>query len=241
MFQLSFSCPENIGSHPKTATGFHCQTCAKNVVDFRNFSADEIGDYLKQNSQTTCGIFNSPQLNRPIRSEVSTLFRFAFGLVFLLGLSSTQLFGQQGQDSLIVADSVQKVPVEQYRFRLMGTVYDQLGNIPFVKVAVYDADQLIAASMTDIDGNYSIDIKCRSLDKPLKVVFNFIGYEREELTCIPKLNADVYLDARLTESAMLGFVGLIIIDPEKQATIPSDPYDFGKTTIRGEDLRNRQR
>ncbi len=40
----------------------HCSVCKKNVVDFRNFSSQEIEVFRLKNTDTTCGIFTEDQV-----------------------------------------------------------------------------------------------------------------------------------------------------------------------------------
>lgn len=60
-------CSENLSSMNKVGCGFHCQTCNKTVVDFREYSDKALVDFLRKNQQQeTCGLFMETQIGRPI-------------------------------------------------------------------------------------------------------------------------------------------------------------------------------
>lgn len=57
------------GMHPVSGiTERHCDSCAKNVVDFTGFSDAQMHDYVRLNGNKVCGRFRPDQLNRPLRT-----------------------------------------------------------------------------------------------------------------------------------------------------------------------------
>lgn len=233
MPQILFSCPEDILSQPKTATGHFCSSCSKNVVDFRKFSAEEIKQHFLNEPRNSCGIFNSNQVTSPLQSSISGLFRIAFALVFLLGMNSTDLRAQTN------VDSVQVYPQTISVVQITGTVTDKFELLPFVKIAVYSNNQMIGFGMTDFDGKYVVKISGTYASSDLMILFQYPGFSELRVNLNPQNQETVYLSPQLMQSDNI-IVG-IWIDTENQVIIPYDPYDFGKTTIKGDDLRNRQR
>lgn len=59
-------CHENWDAMTPEAKGRFCGSCAKVVVDFSVMTDNEVLNYLKKNSGSTCGHFTSDQLDRPI-------------------------------------------------------------------------------------------------------------------------------------------------------------------------------
>ncbi|MFK8161935.1 MAG: T9SS type A sorting domain-containing protein [Lewinella sp.] len=60
------------GMHPVPGTtARHCDSCAKNVVDFTGFSDAKMHAYVREQGGKLCGRFRPDQLNRPLRA-VST-------------------------------------------------------------------------------------------------------------------------------------------------------------------------
>jgi hypothetical protein len=59
-------CHENWDAMTPEAQGRFCGSCAKVVVDFSVMTDNEVLNYLKKNTGSTCGHFTSDQLERPI-------------------------------------------------------------------------------------------------------------------------------------------------------------------------------
>lgn len=57
------------GMHPVPGTtARHCDSCAKNVVDFTGFSDAKMHAYVREQGGKLCGRFRPDQLNRPLRA-----------------------------------------------------------------------------------------------------------------------------------------------------------------------------
>ena len=57
------------GMHPVSGTTErHCDSCAKNVIDFTSFSDAQMHDYVRLNGNKMCGRFRPDQLDRPLRA-----------------------------------------------------------------------------------------------------------------------------------------------------------------------------
>lgn len=92
-------CHERWDHMSPTEKGAYCQSCAKEVMDFTDLTAEEVAYYFKHNaSAKTCGRFRNDQLNtaiplpatpRPQRAWMSALWMVP---LTLLGKSA---FGQQ--------------------------------------------------------------------------------------------------------------------------------------------------
>ena len=232
---LHFSCPEDITSNPKTRDGFFCQSCSRNVIDFRNFSAEEMNNYFRNHQREACGIFHQNQILNPLQTITSTLFRFAFGLVFFLGMNSADLIAQD------TTNTQQTEDVNAKYITVSGTVMDGMDSLPFVKITAFlkDDHKPLAFAVTDIDGKYNLHIPREYLGCDLQIEFRFIGYDKLRINITLQSKPEP-VDAKL-EFVELNITGIIVVGGFYQNHIPSDPYDFGKTIIRGEDLRNRQR
>jgi hypothetical protein len=61
--KMQYICHEPFWKFKKNDdTTRHCSVCKKNVVDFRNFSNQEIEAFRLKNTDTTCGIFTEDQV-----------------------------------------------------------------------------------------------------------------------------------------------------------------------------------
>lgn len=87
-------CHENWDNMHPTQNGKHCQSCAKNVIDFTSFTQEEILKYLKNNPKA-CGRFYKHQISRntPTSAVSQPQLKYACSLL-LVALSSNQLYSQ---------------------------------------------------------------------------------------------------------------------------------------------------
>ena len=89
----------------------HCDSCAKNVIDFTSMSDDEVVIFLQNRNDKMCGRFRADQLQRPYRKIPEPKYTSNWWkAAMLLPLS---LFGKQAtaqQDTTTVRDSVQVAP-----------------------------------------------------------------------------------------------------------------------------------
>lgn len=63
-------CHENWESMEKKASGKFCNSCRKDVIDFRSFTQSELQDFFKDYQGNICGRFLGHQLEMPITIEI---------------------------------------------------------------------------------------------------------------------------------------------------------------------------
>lgn len=87
-------CHEKWEKMSPTQNGKHCQSCAKNVIDFTSFTQEEIEQFLKNNPHA-CGRFYKHQISRdtPTSPVSQSQLKYACSLL-LVALSSNQLYSQ---------------------------------------------------------------------------------------------------------------------------------------------------
>jgi hypothetical protein len=87
-------CHENWEQMSPTKNGKHCQSCAKNVIDFTSFTQEEIEQFLKNNPHA-CGRFYNHQISRdtPTSPVSQSQLKYACSLL-VVALSSNQLYSQ---------------------------------------------------------------------------------------------------------------------------------------------------
>lgn len=238
MVEMNFSCPERIDEMSPTNNGRFCDSCQKDIIDFTEMSNDEVHEQLKNVTSKTCGIFKKRQVMNSYRVELGSRFRLAFMLVFLLGVSSTDILAQ---DTLpIFPASIQKDLVADSIYRIKGQVLgaDSLAA-PFTKVWV-EIDTAagisnVAFAVADFDGNFSITFP-NEIKGPFNLFAQSIGYEKIRIGGITFESGqnEIHLDLLFTEELEIQLIGIINICP---LLIPSDPYEIGKTTLDGDDIR----
>jgi len=231
MIDLKFPCSQRPIDMEKSDCGYFCSQCDKVIHDFRGKTLQQITEIKDQAEGEVCGVFDQAMIRSKMDRGFS-LFRAAFVLVFLMGMSSN-MFAQT--DSL---DAVEPPVEQQYgKAILKGTVTSkETGEvIPFARVYIEVDGVARIGAMTDFDGNYQIELPDEFQTKTVNLKAQTIGYNTYEVINIPVEPKVKSIDFQL-ENANLDFVGLIYEEhPRLNST---DPWDFNKTVIKGDDLRN---
>lgn len=100
VIELEFQCPVDVVSMPKTSCGHFCQNCQKEVVDFTNYTVDEIVSYKEVNGPT-CGIYLAEQVDPDIIAPVAFGSKFKIAALFAgitMAISGQSSFGQNTVD-----------------------------------------------------------------------------------------------------------------------------------------------
>lgn len=121
-FQIknTFQCAENWDNMSPSDLGRFCNVCQKEVIDFTQFTKDEITDFFRNTRTTVCGRMTNLQLQTIYIEDdwqqtlaVSPFWkRFLFVWVICFGPSLLNIQFSFGQDStLIQQDSIEQVIV----------------------------------------------------------------------------------------------------------------------------------
>jgi hypothetical protein len=116
LVNIPIPCTEDFSKMTAAEKGFHCASCQKVVVDFRNKSDQEISDFIHENrGQNTCGRFKVSQVVRQ-RSFGFQIIRFAAALLLVFG---SMLFTGCFQDEPEVMGDICVDPQSQHDYELM--------------------------------------------------------------------------------------------------------------------------
>lgn len=161
MVELSYPCPENTGEMKKVPGGNYCESCSKVILDFTGMSNEEVKQALTENPGG-CGVFTSEQVSRKNTNEFRSLFRIAFTMVFVLGLSVSSLHAQSSDAN----PNVHVAKFEPGKSALKGHVYDKRGNgVSNAKVTIYTENGSVVVR-TDEGGYFELNSdQCPAGDK----------------------------------------------------------------------------
>ena len=165
MIQLQFNCPEELENMHKNSCGFYCDSCKKEVVDFRGKSLEEIHEYRKENPTIECGVFNHDVVKVNPKTIVHTIFRMAFAAVFVLGFNASVLFSQEVTD----ADSnvnVVKVEPSQIAY-ISGKVLNHIGK-PIKSTITYVMTDTRYEISTNEKGDFYFELPSELIGKSFK-------------------------------------------------------------------------
>lgn len=192
-------CKEKFSNFSKTEKGGFCKSCEKEVIDFTNFSDNELINYLNHGNKKACGMFKISQLKTYETNSLHTMNNSIFpkGMAMmgfsLLALCATDVKGQKtaSLDPPIELVSslegvVGKVQVAQEKYTLTGTIVDE-ANEPLPGVNVVLKGTTIG-TQTDFDGKFEFP---QQLEVNDILVFSFIGYETKTYQVAASTNSNI--------------------------------------------------
>lgn len=102
--RIEAPCPM-FGSRMKpTKNGKLCSTCKEEVIDFTNYTTEEIIHFLKNRKGATCGTFKEEQLTGQKELYFSTSYKLRFALltfVAFLGFNVSPIQAQHSDSSVV--------------------------------------------------------------------------------------------------------------------------------------------
>ena len=238
MIDLKFTCPQFFSDLIPTRNGFFCKDCEKCIVDFRGKSKEQINDVVRNSRKDVCGIFDKNQVVRSSSGKIRSRFRLAFIAVFILGLNANNLGAQTQIDSSLVlvekVDLYDNIRVERFVYN-----HDSI-PVPFAKIIISQGADLYGVKC-DLEGHFALDFK-RNGAAYIRVEVTGIYYDTLIVEQIPTENEKVVLQIYLEyiDDVQHPFIGIVFNSVELEGIKPPhNPYDFGKTSIRHNDLIHR--
>lgn len=197
-------CKEKFSNFSKTEKGGFCQSCEKEVIDFTNFSDNELINYLSQGNKKACGMFKASQLKTYETNSLQTMNNsmlhkgIAMMSFSLLALCATEVKGQETasiEPTIEMVSSLEgvvgKVQVVQEKHTLTGTIVDE-NNEPLPGVNVVLKGTTVG-TQTDFDGKFEFP---QQLEENDILVLSFIGYETK--TYKVAANGSAKIDINIT-------------------------------------------
>lgn len=181
-------CGESFDSFTSTSAGGFCQSCQKEVIDFRDMTDGEILAYFAQNRGKTCGSFRPAQLktynahpqqhNRRV-SNILGAGVLSFSLFTFLPFVNGQA---QTQETITVSPVAQKTGVvvnSDQGYTIKGTLLTEDGEpIPGAVVLLKGTDR---GMFTDDEGRFTFpDLRPGDM-----LQISYFGYESLTYTVPP--------------------------------------------------------
>ncbi|WP_298496240.1 carboxypeptidase-like regulatory domain-containing protein [uncultured Algibacter sp.] len=181
---ISKPCSEKFNQFNKTKNGAFCNSCNKEVVDFRSMSDKQLSNYFKSKASNTCGYFDTSQLNRNITiSEFKKRTRFKYLRVAALAFLSLASFNyMQAQvqkpkteiiESTKINTKIGKTPAQEQR--LSGTVVEEFGPLPGANIILKGTT---VGTSTNFDGAF---IFPKALKEGDVLVVSYLGFVTKEI------------------------------------------------------------
>ena len=212
-------CKEKFSNFSKTEKGGFCQSCEKEVIDFTNFSDNELINYLSSGNKKACGMFKASQLKtyetNSIHSMTNSMLHKGIAMMSfsLLALCATEVKGQETasvEPTIELVSSLEgvvgKVQVVQEKYTLTGTIVDE-ANAPLSGVNVVLKGTTVG-TQTDFDGKFEFPQQLAENDI---LVLSFIGYETKTYKVAANGNSNIDINITFDEYDMV-LMGDIVIE-----------------------------
>ena len=183
-------CSQNPRNFTPTGKGGFCQSCQKEVVDFRKMSENEVVDFFKSNSKNRCGIFYSHQLKSdevpfrkvkfPILWAVSFLGITGFPIP-VFGQTSSQPKSEQTtiDNKEDLKSSTSFLPKRTIKGRVIDFYFNETQPLSGAMVAIKG---IAFGTAADKDGYFSLEVPDSVTSQKITVLLSFIGYKIKEVT-----------------------------------------------------------
>lgn len=183
---ISKPCSEKFNQFNQTEKGGFCNSCQKEVIDFRNIGDKQLSSYFKNKDGKTCGYFEKSQLSRNIQMpEFKQPTRFKFLRVAAITfLSLTSLHHIQAQEQKpkteIVATSKevinnQKDEAKGQKKLLTGTVSVDGTPLPGANIVLKGTT---IGTATNFDGEFEFP---KTLKQGDVLVVSYLGYTTQNI------------------------------------------------------------
>lgn len=191
--QLSISvkqpCSEDYNQFKPTACGGFCNSCDKEVIDFRRMNDQKLTAYFKTNQENTCGIFATSQLktytleDKTGSNTSSFNFLRVASVVFISLISLQNIQAQQIQRPTQTVQKVNAFSSSEAEVKrtssktefLKGTVSDTSSPLPGVNIILKGT---AIGTSTNFDGEFEFPETLKTGDI---LVISYIGFETQEI------------------------------------------------------------
>jgi len=186
-YDIPKPCSETWNNMTPEAKGRLCSSCEKVVVDFTNYTPNEILLHLKKHPKT-CGHFSKGQLeqvNKYIKSKRFSVPKLTglFSIAALLGINSPTIANTTQPKIEYRKDSswkrvLPKPPVND-SITIRGTVVDE-NDLPLPSANIILKGTVVGTT-SDFDGNFELTISKIKLKTHSTLVLTYTGYETMEI------------------------------------------------------------
>jgi hypothetical protein len=178
-------CSARWGEFKPTNAGGFCESCNKEVIDFTNWTEDQIKDFFSKATGNTCGKFHVHQLKTYQFHEQATKRNNAWLPLSFLGcallLSSYKTNAQVTRENSVLISHADRIRSQadnkehkQETFSVRGTIRSSEDSLSFSGVNIEVKNRIIALS--DSNGEFIINgVKAGDTLR-----FLFVGYQIQE-------------------------------------------------------------
>ncbi len=239
-------CTQNWNEMTETERGRFCASCSKHVVDFTHFSDQQLKDFFAKNTASVCGRLGVDQMERELILREHSRRGLLIPKLFIGAALATALAGKAEAQQMntrpltmgkvMLSEPEKKVPEPEsdVPIRIVGQVKDNFGEgVPFASVMIKETQN---ATVTDIDGNFRIDVPEQFNGKKITLMFSSVGYERRELEVLTS-KSPVRVDLILTQMIQSFTMGILVVEVSDPQT--KEREEIENLRVTDEDLWQR--
>lgn len=183
---ISKPCSEKFNQFNKTKAGGFCNSCKKEVIDFRKMSDSQLMAYFKNKKHKTCGYLKTSQLKDYTQvNEIRRTSKFKFLRIAAVAfISLTSLHHIQAQEQKPKSEIIQKSneisnnqnnKKEGQEKLFSGTVFDQSGPLPGANIVLKETS---IGTISNFDGEFEFP---KALKEGDILVVSFLGYATQNI------------------------------------------------------------
>jgi hypothetical protein len=194
-------CAENWDAMTKTAQGKFCAACQQTVVDFTDFSTDEISQWLsKHSNKRVCGRFDDTQLLETYQyyapRKATNLLKYAAtaASIFLLVQPSR---AQETPTHLPIIDFklLEKQTNQPFQTPVTVRLYDDMGNVKWEEVIAKNGTFSVNSSLIMPHAYFTVILKDEkgdmtqtvNLTNPIIGQQQLIALDKEKIAELPNI------------------------------------------------------
>lgn len=190
---INTPCSEKFNNFTSTEKGGFCNSCQKEVIDFRNWTDKAIANHFKNTTQKACGYFREEQLKtyhndaNSLKTNRYKFWNVGVASVSLLSLLSfNSAFGQTKEEPTTIQtenkNKVKQIEGLSEGIIIKGIISDEIGPLAGANVALKNSNIGVT---TNFDGEFTFP-------KPLNVgdilLVSYVGFKTQEINVTNQTN-----------------------------------------------------
>ena len=187
IIQINQPCDQDWHKMTNCEQGRFCSQCSKTVHDFSQYSDKQIIEFLTKQKGNVCGRMKETQLNQVISFGESTNKKPRFltaiaGIILAITGNTISAQNIQSEEISITNSNKQNNPPSQTNVvtnvinkTLFGTVVDS-ANKEIIIQAIVILKELNLNTVTDYDGNFSIQLPVDFVEDSVLLEARYVGY-----------------------------------------------------------------
>ena len=219
---INTPCSKKFNNFTSTEKGGFCNSCQKEVIDFRNWTDIAIANHCKNTTQKACGYFRDEQLktyHNDANSLKTNRYKFwnagvaSVSLLSLLSFNSA--FGQTKEEPTTIQtenkNKVKQIEGLSEGIIVNGIISDELGPLAGANVALKNSNIGVT---TNFDGEFTFP---KPLEKGAVLIVSFLGFETQEFKVSEKNN--IVMKMVMTSCVTLGEVSVAKVYQSKPSFV----------------------